>query len=344
MTVQAELVIFYPNRHEMHAFPGHPERPARIEAICASLLAAGWWEPFPKLDPITIPDPILYKIHDPAWLSELSSLSRTSGFFDINTYVTPASYNLAIRAAGGTAAVAGAVWREEAKRGFSLARPPGHHATRRQGGGFCLLNNIAIASEILIQQEGVKRLAIIDLDLHHGNGTQDIFWRREDVLYISTHQMPLFPGTGRYTEIGEGKGYGATANFPLPPGSGDIAFRTVLDELIMPLLERFSPEIILISYGFDPHWREPNGNLLLSAGEYGRMISSLTHWADEHCKGRIVLVLEGGYDLEAASACSCAVTAALLSQPWDDPIGASPDEEDTGWEKMVEQAKILWSI
>jgi acetoin utilization deacetylase AcuC-like enzyme len=344
MTTANELVLFYPNGHEAHAYPGHQERPERVETIRAALQNAGWWEPFARLEPVIIPEQIIIKIHDPSWMLQLETICREVDYLDINTYVTPASYDLALRAAGGTAAVASAVWRRKAKRGFSLARPPGHHATRQRGGGFCLLNNIALAAEVLLQQEGAQRLAIVDLDLHHGNGTQDIFWQRNDVLYISTHQMPLFPGTGWLEETGGGVGKGATANFPLPPGAGDKAFRTVLEELILPLLDRFAPEMLLISFGFDTHWRDPIGSLLLSAMEYGHLIASLANWADEHCEGRIILVLEGGYDLAAASACATAVTAALLGLTWSDPIGRAPYDENLGWQQMVAQAKRLWGI
>jgi acetoin utilization deacetylase AcuC-like enzyme len=344
MNTAMELVLFYPNGHEAHFHSGHPERPERVETIRAALQNAGWWEPFARLEPEIIPERIMYKIHDPAWLLQLEAICREADYLDINTFVTPASFDLALRAAGGTAAVASAVWRGEAKRGFSLARPPGHHATRQRGGGFCLLNNIALATEVLLQQDGAQRLAIVDLDLHHGNGTQDIFWQRNDVLYISTHQMPLFPGTGWLDETGGGEGRGATANLPLPPGAGDRAFRTVMEELVLPLLDRFSPEMLLISFGFDTHWRDPIGSLLLSAGEYGRLITSLVNWADEHCGGRIILVLEGGYDLAAASACASAVTAALLGLSWSDPIGRAPYVEDLSWQLMIAQAKRLWGI
>jgi acetoin utilization deacetylase AcuC-like enzyme len=344
MNTQEDLVLFYPTGHEAHVFTGHLESPERVETIRSALKSAGWWDGFAKLEPVVIPEHTLYKIHDPAWLKKLNAVCLNAGYIDINTYVTPASSQLAMHAAGGTVAVASTVWRGEAKRGFSLARPPGHHATRNQGGGFCLLNNIALAAETLIQQEGAKRLAIVDLDLHHGNGTQDIFWQRGDVFYISTHQMPLFPGTGGLGETGSGNGKGTTANFPLPPGSGDLAFRTVLEELILPLLDRHSPEMLLVSFGFDTHWRDPFGSLLLSAGEYGRLIADLVGWADEYCSGRIILVLEGGYDLIAASACSLAVTAALLGLTWVDPIGPAPYYQEMGWEMMVTQAKRLWNI
>ena len=344
MNTVAELVLFYPTGHEAHAFAGHPERPERVETIRSALQSAGWWEPFPKLEPAIIPESVFNAIHDPGWLPQLDHICHDADYLDINTYVTTASFDLALRAAGGTAAVASAVWRGQARRGFALARPPGHHATRMRGGGFCLLNNIALAAEMLLQQEGAQRLAIVDFDLHHGNGTQDIFWRRGDVLYISTHQMPLFPGTGWLSEMGDGPGKGATANIPLPPGSGDLAFRTVLDELILPLLDRFAPEMILIGFGFDTHWLDPLGSLQLSAKEYGNLIANLTHWADERCNGRIILVLEGGYDLRAASACAMGVTAALLGLPWNDPIGPAPYVEEKGWQQVLEQVKRLWGV
>lgn len=210
--------------------------------------------------------------------------------------------------------------------------------------GFCLINNAAVAAEHLQQKFGVQKLAIIDLDLHHGNGTQDIFWRRGDVLYISTHQSPHYPGTGQLREIGSGAGEGVTANFPMPQMTGDMGFQAIMDEGILPLLDRFAPEILLVSYGFDTHWRDPLGNLLLSASGYAALIASLTRWADEHCEGRIMLVLEGGYDLQAAAACGVGVTAALLGEVWEDSLGLAPYPEGDGWRSMLAQAKAIWGL
>ena len=210
--------------------------------------------------------------------------------------------------------------------------------------GFCLLNNIALAAEYLQQEQGAIKLAIVDLDLHHGNGTQDIFYRRGDVLYISTHQYPHYPGTGALRETGLGSGEGATANFPFPPMSGDIAFQTVMEEAILPILDRFAPEMILVSYGFDTHWRDPLGNLMLSASGYASLIDSLADWADRNCQGRLALFLEGGYDLEAAAACAQGVTAALLDLEWEDSLGVSPYPESNAWQAMLEQAKQIWGL
>jgi acetoin utilization deacetylase AcuC-like enzyme len=241
-------------------------------------------------------------------------------------------------------AVAEAVWQRDARRGFALCRPPGHHATANHAMGFCLLNNIALAAEFLQQQFEAQKLAIVDLDLHHGNGTQDIFWARGDVLYISTHQSPLYPGTGALRETGSGSGKRANANFPMPPMTGDQGFRAVMNEAILPLLDRFEPQMLLVSYGFDPHWRDPLGNLLLSATGYASLVKSLADWADQYCEGRLMLVLEGGYDLEAAAACGAGVTAALLDVDWEDPLGSAPYAEGEGWRAMLTQAKALWQL
>jgi acetoin utilization deacetylase AcuC-like enzyme len=343
------LVFYYPTGHERHFERGHPERPERVESIRQAFTQAGLWEAFPHLEPLQLPRPALEAVHTPAYLDELALASQRAESLDMDTYTTPASWQLALNAAGGAAATAAAVWRGVARRGFALTRPPGHHAMRAQGMGFCLLNNVAIATRFLLNG-AVKnlippeRLAIVDLDLHHGNGTQDIFWRNEQVLYISTHQSPLYPGTGSLHERGEGPGFGLTANIPLPPGTGDQGFRFAMSDLILPLLEHFQPQMILISYGFDAHWRDPLGSLRLSAQAFGTLIRALANWADARCGGKIALFLEGGYDLVAGQACSLAAAAALLGRPWNDPLGPSPLPETDGWKRVIEQAIQMWQI
>ena len=339
-----ELVYFYPQGHEAHQEPGHPERPDRVESMVRALTEVGWWNAFPHLEPEEMSQSILQAIHSPRFLTELEEVSRRGQRFDADTYTTTASWDLAIKAAGGAVAVSRGVWERAAKRGFALTRPPGHHATPNRAMGFCLLNNVALAAEYLLQVQGAKRLAIIDLDQHHGNGTQDIFWNRGDVFYFSTHQYPHYPGTGAVHETGAGDGEGITANFPLPPFSGDQAFLTIMDDAIIPLLDRFAPEMILVSYGFDPHWRDPLGNLMLTAAGYGVLIARLTEWADQHCNGRIALYLEGGYDLEAAAACAQGVVAALLGLEWDDALGAPHQPETSAWQNMLQNAAQIWRL
>jgi len=339
-----ELVFFYPINHQAHFEKGHPERPERVETMRQSFTNAGWWDIFPQLSAIEPSIEVLSAIHKMDYLRTLKAASAQGRHLDMDTYTTTESWILALESAGGAIAVAQAVWQRHANRGFALCRPPGHHATQNRGMGFCLLNNVAIAAEYILQTFGAQKLAIVDLDLHHGNGTQDIFWRRSDVLYISTHQSPHYPGTGLLGEIGAGSGEKFTANFPLPPTTGDVGFNSVMDECILPLLDRFTPEMVLVSYGFDTHWRDPLGNLLLSAGGYGSLIRSLTSWADNHCGGRIMLVLEGGYDLQAAAACGLSVTSALLGEDQEDMLGPAPFPEGDGWRATLSQAKMIWAL
>lgn len=338
----ADIVYFYPAGHAAHAEPGHPERPERVESLRQSLVQAGWWDVYPQVTPAQVPQAVLERVHSPAYLRLLQSACSRGSRLDMDTYTTPASWELALESAGGAVAGALQLWQGKARRLFALTRPPGHHASRERGMGFCLVNNIAIAAEALIQLQDADRLAIVDLDLHHGNGTQDIFYTREEVFYISTHQSPYYPGTGGLDETGAAAGAWCNANFPLPPGSGDHAFMEVMDSLILRLLDRYQPQILLVSFGFDPHWRDPLGYLNLSAQAYGALIARLAGWADANCQGRIGLFLEGGYDLLAGAACAQAVVAALLSKPWQDPLGPSPQAEGEAWRTMLSHARQLW--
>jgi acetoin utilization deacetylase AcuC-like enzyme len=339
-----DLALFYPDGHQAHARKGHPERPERVEVIWSALQKEPYWAQVEQVGPAQIPASILEGVHSPAYLNLLEMACRRGSQLDADTYTTPGSWNLALQAAGGAVAVSQAVWNREAKRGFALCRPPGHHAMRGQGMGFCLLNNIAIAAEAMIQKLGVKKLAIIDLDLHHGNGTQDIFWTRPDVFYISTHLSPFYPRSGSLAERGGGEGFGFTANFPLPPESGDVAFESVMDGLILPLLDRYLPEMLLVSYGFDPHWLDPLGQLQLSADGMAGLVSSLVGWSDTHCQGRLAVFLEGGYNLEAGEVCTTAVIRAMLGLEWADPLGKSPYPESERWMEMVSRAKEVWQV
>lgn len=343
-----KLIYFYNQGHEKHFEYGHPERPERIEAIVQALDEHGYWQEYPHIEAVNMPETILNTVHRPEYLKVLENICREGKHYDADTYTTPDSWRLAHQAAGGAAAVAQAVWRRDAERGFALTRPPGHHATADRAMGFCLLNNVALAAEFLLQEEGADKLAIVDLDLHHGNGTQDIFYDRGDVLYISTHQYPHYPGTGWINEIGTGKGILANANLPMPPYSGDLAFMRGMKEFILPLLDRFQPEMLLISYGFDPHFDDPLGNLQLTSAGYGSLIEQLVNWADRNCLGRIALFLEGGYDLRAASACSLSVVASLLGQEpvdrYDQAVTQASDIEDEAFISILNQAKQILQL
>jgi acetoin utilization deacetylase AcuC-like enzyme len=339
-----DMVWYYPEGHQAHSEYGHPERPERVEVIRKVLTESGLWGLYPQLESIPISQEIVENIHDPSYLQLLEKTSAMGKRLDMDTYTTAASWDLAQKTVGGAVAVARSVWCGEARRGFALTRPPGHHATIDRGMGFCLLNNVAIAAEYLLFKESATRLAIVDLDLHHGNGTQDIFWNRDDVFYFSTHQYPHYPGSGQLSEIGAGIGEGKTANFPMPPMSGDQAYETIMTDVIIPLLDRYGPDMILVSYGFDTHWRDPLGNILVSAAGYQRLISHLVSWVDMYSKGRIALFLEGGYDLNAANACTGAVVSALLGTDWQDPIGLSPVPEMNTWQEMLKKARKIWGL
>lgn len=342
-----DVVFFYPTGHEKHHEYGHPERPERVEWICQALEIQGYWSTCSQLAPLEVSRGFLESVHSSNYLSELEWYCQKGESLDSDTYTTPASWQLALNAAGGAAAVSAAVWNGQARRGFALTRPPGHHATYDRGMGFCLLNNIAIAAQYLLEARVENtpppgRLAIIDLDLHHGNGTQDIFWCNQQVLYISTHQSPLFPGTGSMYERGEGPGEGLTMNLPFPPGTGDQGFISAMDEMILPVMDRFQPEMLLVSYGTDAHWRDPLGSLKLTTKGYYELFSRLAAWADAHCNGRLAVFLEGGYDLLAGQASSLAMMAALTNKKWLDPIGDPPTPETKAWREMLDRALQLW--
>lgn len=350
------LVLFYPEGHQAHFENGHPERPERVEVVRQTLDEAGWWAPFPKVEPFLLPIEFIQRVHSASYLSRLEAACQQGARLDLDTYTTPASWRLALNAIGGSAAVAERIWRNPQGdrpgvkgRGFALSRPPGHHAERARGMGFCLLNNVAAASEYVLSfpMPGVpnaRRVAIVDLDLHHGNGTQDIFWQREDVLFISTHQAPLYPGTGALDEIGAGDGLGFTVNLPFPPATGDSGYQAAMEEVILPLLARYQPEMLLVSLGFDTHWRDPLGHILLTAGGIGRLVKSLVDWADGDCQSRIMLIMEGGYDTLSVAACARATAAALLGENIVDGLGGPNRVEGKSWQPVVRQAKAIWQL
>lgn len=338
------LAFYYSEGHEAHYKPGHIERPERICAIRESMEDNGWWEQGLILSPIEYPQNILRDVHDVSYLNRLRIACGQGRNLDPDTYTTPATWDLALKAAGGTAALVSAVWKREVDYGYAIPRPPGHHAFARKGKGFCLLNNMALGAEYLCQVEGAKKLAIIDVDLHHGDGTQSIFWERNDVLFMSIHQSPLYPGSGMLDEIGAGDGLGFTVNMPLPPASGNDAYRGVFCELVFPLLERFEPEMVLVSLGFDAHWRDPLGHLRASAAGFGEMVGSLADWVDQRCGGRLALIQEGGYQVDAVKACATTTVAALLREESEDILGPTPRPEGKSWQSALRSAKEIWKI
>ncbi len=336
------MALYYPDGHQKHYLYAHPESPERVEVIKRGLMEIDLWDSCPQVRPCKLDQDILEAIHDKEYLHIVERASSQAQMLDPDTYTTLESWQLAQNAAGGGVAIADLVWDRKAQSGFALTRPPGHHATRNRGMGFCLINNIAVAAEYLLRVKGAGKIAILDLDLHHGNGTQDIFWDRPEVCYISIHQAPFYPGTGALYEIGSGTGEGTTLNLPIPCFSGDVAYATLTREIILPYLQEQIVDMLLISFGFDTHWKDPLGSMQVSAGCIFEIMKDLKKWAEKFCSGRLAVFLEGGYDLDAGLACGQAVGAALCSKEWEDPVGKSPIEEKDHWrETLIEAKKLL---
>lgn len=338
------FVLYYPEGHKNHQLFGHPERPERIEAIREGLVEIGLWQTIPQIKPVELEDSLFCSVHTPEYMKILEQACVRGAMLDPDTYTTTDSWQLALNAAGGAAAVAEAVWDGKYRTGFALSRPPGHHATQDQGMGFCLINNIAVAVEYLLQYKGARKLTVVDIDLHHGNGTQDIFWRRSDVSFCSIHQAPFYPGTGSINEIGGGQGKGFTMNLPIPSFSGDRAYLTLLHEIIFPFLDQTGPEMVLISFGFDTHWKDPLGSMQVSAQGIHQVLKDLMEWTDNKCGGKLSVVLEGGYDLDAGKVCGQAISTALMKQDWKDSVGPSPVAEEDNWINTLKSARELWKI
>ena len=284
---------------EQHAPPGaHPERPQRLAAVRAAIERAGVAATGLRLPPRAAEHEELVRVHGADYLHELAQTAGMSGFVDGDTYYVPASWEIARAAAGATIDLTRAVVRGDATRGFAAVRPPGHHAEADRAMGFCLINNVAIAAACA-RADGLERVAIVDWDVHHGNGTQHIFEADPSVLFVSLHEAPLYPGTGAPSEVGRGRAAGSTVNVALPAGCGDADYARVFEALVLPALRRFAPELILVSAGFDAHASDPLAHMRVTEEGFATMAEDLAAAADALCGGRLVLVLEGGYHLEA---------------------------------------------
>ena len=288
----------------------HPESPARLRAVLQAL-DTPQFAALPRLEAPRATREQLERAHAAAYIDRIFASVPGEGHarLDPDTVMSPGSLEAALRAAGAACAATDAVLADETRRAFCAVRPPGHHATHGEAMGFCLFDSVAVAAAHALAVHGVKRVAIVDFDVHHGNGTQDIFRHDVRVMYASSHQMPLYPGTGAATEHGDGNIF----NAPLAPGAGSIEFRAVWDKTLLPELDVFRPELLLISAGFDAHARDPLADLKLASDDYAWITQRLGELADRHADGRIVSTLEGGYDLVALGECSAAHVAALAS-------------------------------
>ncbi|HEX3429369.1 MAG TPA: histone deacetylase family protein [Rhizomicrobium sp.] len=291
--------------------PGHPERVERLKSVMDGMNG------FPELRRFEAPRAdreSLCAAHDPAMVDAILSAQIGEGTFariDTDTSMSSGSAEAALRAAGAVIQAVDAVMAGEVRNGFCAVRPPGHHAERSRAMGFCLFNNVAIGALHARGAHGLARIAVVDFDVHHGNGTQDIFWNDANLFYASTHQSPLYPGTGSPSERGIA---GNVVNAPLPPGAGSEEFQAAFEEIVLPALDRFAPDFVLISAGFDAHAADPLASLRLCAGDFAWATERLCDLADQHCSGRVVSALEGGYDLGALASSAAAHVRALLQQ------------------------------
>jgi len=279
--------------------PGHPERPERLQAVREALEASGLPARCRQIELQAADDALLSAVHDEAYIRQVAAACAAGEALDGDTTVCAESDRLARLAAGSLVALCRDVAGGELQRGFAAIRPPGHHAERDRAMGFCMFNNVAVAAADLVASQGMRRVFILDWDVHHGNGTQHIFEGDAEIFYASVHQSPLYPGTGASSEVGSGNGKGTTLNCPLAPGAGDQEFLEAIEKRIVPAATEFDPDFVLISAGFDAHRLDPLANLEVGTEAFGRATRSMIDLARDRAEGRLVSVLEGGYDLGA---------------------------------------------
>jgi acetoin utilization deacetylase AcuC-like enzyme len=291
---------------------GHPERPDRIRAVTRAL-ADPRFAALHRAKPKPVDDAVLATAHDPRYVAAVRAAIPAEGIaqLDADTWVSPRSFEVAANAVGAGLVAVDAVFAGTAQNAFCAVRPPGHHAEAAEAMGFCLFANAVMAARHAQAAHGAERVAIVDWDVHHGNGTQAIVWDDPSILYGSTHQMPLYPGTGAASE----RGVGNVFNAPLDAGAGGIEFMEAFESVILPAVDRFRPDLIVISAGFDAHWRDPLASLNLSEGDFAWATERLMALADRHAGGRIVSLLEGGYDLRGLGDSVAAHVGALMGVP-----------------------------
>ena len=305
------LLVTHPACAEHDMGEGHPERPERMRAVEQALAAEAFHMLVRDIAPRATIE-ALTRVHPSDYIAALEQASPSEGVvqLDADTAMSPGTWEAALRAAGGAVFAVDEVVRARVDNAFVVTRPPGHHAEAATPMGFCIFNNAAIAARHAQIVHGLERVAIVDFDVHHGNGTQDIFWNDPNVMYASTHQMPLFPGTGARGETGE---HDQIVNAPLRAGDGGDAFREAFEANILPRLDAFAPDLVIVSAGFDAHFRDPLGNLNLEEADFAWVTQRLLAIADKRCGGRLVSLLEGGYDLEGLARSAAAHVGALVA-------------------------------
>ena len=295
---------------------GHPERPDRLSAVVNALTKSGLDKRMVRLKPPSAKDQDILRCHKAAYLKQVKQDFKDGAdrLSTGDTRICPASLNVAMRAVGGVISATDQVCSGKARNAFCAVRPPGHHATPDRGMGFCIFNNVAVAARFAQAKHKIEKVLIVDWDVHHGNGTQDIFYDDGSVFFLSTHQSPWYPGTGAKNETGTGKGQGTTMNVPLPAGSGRKAVLGAFVDRLAPAMDKFKPQLVIISAGFDSRQGDPLGRFTLTDQDFADLTKVLIDIADEHADGRIVSVLEGGYSLKGLASATAAHVRTLISK------------------------------
>ena len=307
----------------------HVENTKRLEAIMSHLEQTGLISQLTPIKPRPATIEELSLVHPEPHISHIQEVTQKGGdWLDLDTVMSTGSYDAALYATGGALKATEAVMNGEVASAFALVRPPGHHATPQQAMGFCLLNNVAVTAKYALTNYKLEHILIIDFDVHHGNGTQEAFYDDPQVLYISTHQYPFYPGTGSIEETGNGIAKGTTINIPLPTACGDAEYKQVFEQIIVPAANRFKPQLILVSAGYDPHWADELALMQVSVSGFAQMVKIIQELTDELCSGRLVFTLEGGYTLNALAASVKATFDVLLGNPTEDPLGPAPRSSD----------------
>lgn len=298
---QNTAFVYHPDYLNHDTGYGHPERPDRLRASLAALQNSNVWDQLHHIDPQPATVEQIAYAHNPGYSEHIRQACESEIPLTYDTPVGFESYDIALLSTGGVLCAAEAVATKKVKNAFAMVRPPGHHATPGQSMGFCLFNNIAVTARYLQREHGVGKVAIVDWDVHHGNGTQDIFYEDASVFFFSIHQSPLYPGTGSRYEQGSGKARGTTLNVPIPRDTGDDEYIRIFEDVLIPALQDFSPEFILISAGFDAHYLDPLSQVDLTANGFAELTNLVLKVAEEVASGNVVSALEGGYSLEGLS-------------------------------------------
>jgi acetoin utilization deacetylase AcuC-like enzyme len=342
----SNLAIIKDDRYlEHNAGEGHPESPNRLRVIHD--LIAKEFSDLPCIEPRTASDNELSSVHDPFYIETIAKTEgRAFSRLDPDTGLSGRSCFVARLAAGGLLAALDVILTPHSALDtphsvFAFVRPPGHHAEPNRGMGFCLFNNIAIAAEYAIEKYGLKRILIVDWDLHHGNGTQKAFYDRKDVLFFSSHQYPYYPGTGGLDEVGSGKGEGFTVNAPFSSGFGDAEYLAVYDRILKPIALEYKPELVLVSAGFDPYIKDPLGGMEVTGDGFGNLASIVREIADTTCGGKVLLTLEGGYNSDGLREGVRSVLHALTGPAWTVPVLDSPAAEKV-IQSIIARQKKYW--